>query len=250
MASIRKRDLFKVLMRSFYIQSTWNPERLLGLGFGFCLIPIARRLFDDKKELINFLQRHLDFFNSHPYMATYALGAIASIEQQAVAKGWEDKRSISVFKTRIIGPLGAIGDTLFWQLIRPASGLLGIVLLSLFGFWGSIIYLVAYNLVHFYVRIKGLIKSYIKGFDIVRDLSLRGTKKYFQGMKILFSSFFGIAVAFFMTRIYQTPFSWAGVIVFLVSILVSSYIMRRPKITVDMLIIIVICSSIIIGLMV
>ncbi|UCE07709.1 MAG: PTS mannose/fructose/sorbose transporter family subunit IID, partial [bacterium] len=177
MGQIRKIDLLKVLLRSLYIQSTWNSERLLGLGFCFCLIPIARRLFNSKEELVNFLQRHLDFFNSHPYMATYALGAIANIEEQAIVKKWEDKRPISVFKTRVIGPLGAIGDIFFWQLIRPALGVLGIVLLFLIGIWGTVNYLIVYNAIHFFVRIKGLVDSYSKGFDIVRDLSLRGTQK-------------------------------------------------------------------------
>jgi PTS system mannose-specific IID component len=250
MGQIRKIDLFKVLLRSFYIQSTWNPERLLGLGFCFCLIPIARRLFNSKKELIDFLQRHLDFFNSHPYMATYALGAITNIEEHAIIKKWEDKRPISIFKNRVIGPLGAIGDILFWQLIRPALGVFGIILLWTLGVWGSIFYLIIYNIAHFAVRIKGLVDSYSKGFDIVRILSLRGTQKYLNMLKYTFAFFLGIEVVIIISKILNEASTWKGVLVFSISTIVTYLLVRRQNITVDLLIIIIVCSSIILGLVI
>jgi PTS system mannose-specific IID component len=250
MGQIRKRDLFRVLLRSFYIQSTWNAERLLGLGFCFGLIPIARRLFNSKAELIDFLQRHLDFFNSHPYMATYALGAIANIEEQAYIKKWEDKRPISVFKTRVMGPLGAIGDTLFWQLIRPILGVVGIVLVAIIGTWGAVVYLLVYNLIHFTVRIKGLVESYSKGFDIVRDLSMRKTQKYFRIMKYIFASILGGGTAIIINKMVYEPSSWKGVLTFAISLIVSFLLVRRQKINIDLLIVIIICSSIILGLVI
>lgn len=250
MAQITKLDIIKIFFRSFYIQSTWNAERLLGLGFCFCLIPVARRLFHRESDVIDFLNRHLDFFNSHPYMATYALGAVAHIEQQAILKDWKDKRPITVFKARIVGPLGAIGDTLFWQIVRPAFGVFAIALLFLVGIWGSLAYLVLYNLPHFYVRIHGLLSSYNKGFDIVRDLSLRGAKKYIDGFKYFASVLLGIVAVIVIHRIADTAFSWIGAIIFLISGLITYYSMRRPKLTIDMLIIFVIFSSIILGLMV
>lgn len=250
MGQIRTRDLFRVLLRSFYIQSTWNSERLLGLGFCCCLIPIARRLFNSKEELIDFLQRHLDFFNSHPYMATYALGAVANIEEQAYIKKWEDKRPISIFKTRVMGPLGAIGDTLFWQLIRPILGFVGIVLLAIIGAWGTVIYLLLYNFIHLAVRIKGLVESYLKGFDIVRDLSMRRTQKYFSIMKNMFASVLGGGIAIIMNKLVYEPSSWQGILVFSISLIVSFLLVRRQKINIDLLIVIIVCSSIILGLVI
>lgn len=250
MAQITKLDVIKIFFRSFYIQSTWNAERLLGLGFCFCLIPVARRLFHSESDVIDFLNRHLSFFNSHPYMATYALGAVANIEQQAILKEWKDKRPITVLKERTVGPLGAIGDTLFWQIFRPAFGVLAIALLFLLGIWGSFIYLILYNIPHLYVRIRGLLAGYTKGFDIVRDLSLRGAKKYFDGIKYVASLLLGIEAVIVIHKIADTPFSWIGAIIFLISGSITYYSMRRPKLTIDMLIIFIIFSSIILGLMV
>ena len=79
MKRIRKRDLIKILFRSFYVQEAWNYERMLALGFCFCLVSIVRRLFNDKQKQSEFLMLHLAFFNSHPYMVSYALGAIANL---------------------------------------------------------------------------------------------------------------------------------------------------------------------------
>lgn len=250
MGQIRKIDLLKILLRSFYIQSAWNAERLLGLGFGFCLIPVARRLFRDRKSISFFMQRHLDFFNSHPYLATYALGAIAAIEQQALVRSWDDTRSISLFKTRIIGPLGAIGDTLFWQLIRPACGLLGVVLLLVCGWCGAISFFILYNLLHFSIRIRGVFSGFAKGFDIVRELSLRGTKKYFQIMKYLFSILCGGGIAIVAAKSYQQESSLAGPVVFAAAMIISALMLRKTRLSVDMLVVIVIMSAIMIGLMI
>ena len=166
MARIRKRDLVNIFFRSFFIQAAWSYERMLGLGFCYCLIPIARRLFKDRKKQAAFLKRHLDFFNSHPYMANYSLGAVANIEQQAILKNWDDIRPVEVFKKRVIGPLGSIGDTLFWQLLLPFFGALGVLMLIGFKTWGALFFLLFYNFFHLFIRFRGLVKSYKKGFDI------------------------------------------------------------------------------------
>lgn len=250
MGLIRKTDLIKVLLRSFYIQGSWNPERLLALGFCFCMIPIARRLMNSKAELTEFLQRHLDFFNSHPYMVTYALGAVTNIEEQAIVKRWDDKRPIGVLKNRIIGPLGAIGDILFWQLIRPALGLLTICLLWIFGVWASGFYLVAYNFAHFTVQFKGLFDSYAKGFDVVRILSMRGLQKYLNPLKNIFAGLLGAELVVLMKKIQLETNSWRAIAIFASAALFSFLVVRRQRITIDLLVIIVICGSIIIGLVI
>jgi len=122
--------------------------------------------------------------------------------------------------------------------------------LLLIGLWGAVVYLIVYNLTHFSVRIKGLIDSYSKGFDIVRDLSLRGAQKYFRILKYAFSSLLAIEIVIVISKIIHTPFSWSGSFVFVISMLISFFIMRRQKITIDLLIVIVVCSSIIIGLII
>ena len=249
MARIRKRDLINVFFRSFYIQAAWNYERMLGLGFCYCLIPIAKRLFKDDQKQVEFLKRHIGFFNSHPYMSGYALGAVANIEQQALLKNWEDSKPVDVFKKRIIGPLGAIGDTLFWQLLLPGLAILGVISLYLFNQWGALAFLFIYNFIHIFIRFRGLIKSYWKGFDIIRDLSLRGTKRYFQILKSIISFLLGFVILFVFFRIFHVEHEIKGTIVFFVSIIFSFFMMRKRRLTIDLMVVIVILGSIIMGLL-
>ncbi len=248
MKHIRKRDLVAVFFRTFLVQAAWNYERMLGLGFCFCLIPIAKRLFSDKHKQVDFLKRHLSFFNSHPYMVTYALGAIANIEQQAITKKWDDRHPIKVFKKRIIGPLGAIGDTFYWKLLLPAAATLGVTLLFFFELWGVIVFLIFYNIFHIYGRIRGLVLSYQNGFDIIRNLSIRGTKKVSQIMNYLINLALGIEIVAVTAKITKSGYQFKGAYVFIISAFISFLIMRKERISVDLLLIISIISSIIVGL--
>ena len=116
---------YNIFIRSFFIQAAWNFKSLLSIGWTFSLLPIAKKLIKDEQQYMSFLNRHLSFFNAHPYIASYALGAIARLEEECAKS--EDKKyeQIEKFKNAIIGPLGAIGDQLFWAVIKPASIIVG-----------------------------------------------------------------------------------------------------------------------------
>ncbi len=249
MNRIRKRDLIKILFRTFYIQGTWNYERMLGLGLCFCMIPVARRICQDETELRNFLYRHLDFFNAHPYMASYALGALTRLEEQAIFQKWDDKRPITIFKERICGPLGAIGDALFWQFVKPFSAIIGVIMSLMFGFIGVIIFLVIFNIPHIYFRIDGIFKGYFKGFDIIRDLSISGTRKYFSRLNLIMSIFLGFLTVVAGYWIYTEGHGKTGVFVYIPMVFLSAGLTYGKKLSMIMNIAIMISISILIGLM-
>lgn len=250
MLRIRKRDLIKVFLRSLYVQATWNYERMLSLGICYSLIPIAKRLYPEKEKQIQFLKRHLHFFNSHPYMTTFALGAIATIEQQAIIKNWDDLSPIEIFKKRIVGPLGAIGDTFFWQLLLPLTGSFAVAGLVLLKAWGAAAFFLIFNVCHFYVMIKGLSLGYKKGFDVISDLSFRGTRKIFKVVNYMFSAAMGIELVCLLAKISKSQYTWKGMVVFAASVILSFFVMRRQKLSIDFLLVIVILCSLIIGLII
>ena len=250
MQRIRKRDLAKVFFRSFFSQAAFNQERMLGLGFCFAIMPVARRLYEKNKEKsIDFFMRHIEFFNSHPFMITYALGAVANLEQQAILKRWENLRPIEVFKKRVIGPLGAIGDTLFWKFYLPMTSLLGVTLGWIYGIVGAIVFLILFNLGHLTIRIRGVVRGYKKGFDIIRDLSLRGTKKYFAIMEKVFAVLSALALLVFLHSFKAMSHSLVGASVFIMASIFSFFTNKRSKFTVELQLVIVILAAIIIGLM-
>lgn len=250
MVRIRKRDLVRVLARAFYIQGAWNFERMLGLGLCFCLIPIAQRICRTKEELISFLQRHLDFFNAQPYMASYALGALTKLEEQAIRQKWNDKRPITIFKERVSGPLGAIGDTLFWQLLKPLSACIGIILTLVIGWVGILIAFIFYNTFHLYVRIMGIYEGYKQGFDIIRKLSIRGSQKYITLIRSILNGMVGVlfVVACYWSSTQQ--YGLKGLILFVAMVIFSIGLTSRKKLSIELSIIIILSISITVGLMI
>ena len=65
---LTKRDRFNVMWHSQFLQGSWNYERMQNGGYAYSMIPALRKLYPDKKDLSAALQRHLVFFNTHPYL--------------------------------------------------------------------------------------------------------------------------------------------------------------------------------------
>lgn len=190
--NIRKLDILLVFLRSFFLQSVWNYRSLISVGFGICLFPIMQRLYQDVSSRKAFLQRHLKFFNAHPYMASYALGVSIRLEE-AFARGDDEAcNKLERVKELLASVLGAVGDRLFWFTIKPFSLIIGIcglflsktalqVTISL------IITFLVYNVPHIYLRLKGILEGYEYGMEIYR----RFNKQRFRRISNMYI-YFGI----------------------------------------------------------
>ncbi|MFA5161998.1 MAG: PTS system mannose/fructose/sorbose family transporter subunit IID [Elusimicrobiales bacterium] len=119
----------KIFLRSFLIQAGWNDQRMQNMGFAFAIYPALAALYKGR-ELCAGMKRHLGFFNTHPFMAGFALGLAARLEEQGALSGQpHDTARVEAIKSAVAPPLGAIGDRFFWAALRPAS--LSISLLAL-----------------------------------------------------------------------------------------------------------------------
>jgi mannose/fructose/N-acetylgalactosamine-specific phosphotransferase system component IID len=171
------KKFIPIFIRSFFIQAVWNFKSLLSIGWTFSLIPVGKSIFKDEVRYKKFLYRHLSFFNAHPYFASFALGAIAKLEEDFKRSGEDDSGKIEKFKNAMIGPLGAVGDQLFWAVIKPACilvGFLGVLIMPelyqklIFIF----IFLILYNIPHIYIRYIGIARGYGEGLSIYRKLNM------------------------------------------------------------------------------
>lgn len=143
-----------MLLRSFTVQGSWNYETLIGAGFAFTLVPALRTVHaGDAKALQESIVRHSAIFNSHPYLATIAAGAVARLEADGVDPGVVDR-----FKSAVRGSLGSLGDRLIWMAWRPTALLLGICLLLAGVVWWAAVggFLIVYNGLHLLLRSWGL----------------------------------------------------------------------------------------------
>ncbi len=194
-ALVRKSDLWRVWWRSFFIQGSWNFERMLALGFCFALIPVAKRVARNDQRRVAFLQRHLQFFNTHPFTALLVLGAVAKLEQSALRQKWQEDRPIRLFKERLCGPLGAIGDTLFWARAKPIAAMIGVIVAMHAGWWAVPLFLVVYNLPHLWFRAHALFQGFREGFDVVRRISVRRFQPLADRLALAGAAVLGVVMA-------------------------------------------------------
>ncbi len=123
MAELRGRDLARCFVRSLALQGSWSFAGMQSLGFAYALEPALRRIHGEGPELRRATERHLDFFNTHPFLAAAILGAVIRMEQEGA--GPEELRR---FKRALMGPCGAMGDSFFWGAVKP------LLVLAVFGF--------------------------------------------------------------------------------------------------------------------
>jgi mannose PTS system EIID component len=157
--------LAKVFLRSFLLQASWNFERLQNLGVLYALAP-ALRFFYRGEELVAAGRRHLEYFNTHPFMASPVLGAILDLEQKG-SRGEAQQVGVQDFKRMVMAPYAAIGDAFFWGALRPLAA--GVALFFAFkgSLWAPVVYLLLFNIPHLWFRVVGLLQGYIRGLRIV-----------------------------------------------------------------------------------
>ena len=186
--------LWRVLWRSFFIQATFNHERLQNLGFAYCMMPALRKLYQGE-ALRHAVTRHLLPFNSHPYLDSILLGVSIHLEEQAAAGQLTSPEIISRFKSGMSTTMAAIGDPLFWHSLKPMCAAIGITAAVAHAPWAPIIFLVLYNLVHLIVRIYGLFLGYFDGTKACERLERLHPTHLADRMQQIAAFFLGISSA-------------------------------------------------------
>lgn len=79
---LTKSERRKVMWRSQLLQGSWNYERMQNGGWVYSLIPALKKLYPGQEESKAALQRHLEFFNTHPYVAAPILGVTLALEEE------------------------------------------------------------------------------------------------------------------------------------------------------------------------
>jgi PTS system mannose-specific IID component len=158
-----------IFLRLFAVQGSWNYETMLGNGIAFAVEPALRLLPGgrDGAAYRSALARQGGYFNSHPYLASVAVGALARAELDG-----ESPERIERFRTACCGPLGSVGDRLVWAGWLPACSLLA---LGAFGLGASaagvvLLFLGSYNAGHLALRIWGLRAGYRDGLRVAHTL--------------------------------------------------------------------------------
>ncbi|MEN6621326.1 MAG: PTS system mannose/fructose/sorbose family transporter subunit IID [Smithella sp.] len=171
---MKKKVLLKIFLRSFFIHAALNFRRMQNLGFAMALIPLIREWNLARPEAEKFLTRHLQMFNTHPYLSAAIIGSVVNMEE-AQDKGSSSSEDTVTIKKILAGPYAAIGDAFFWSALRPFAAILSCVLAYLGYVIAPLAFLIIYTPVHIWVRMTSFFGSYQKGkqgVEFIRSLNL------------------------------------------------------------------------------
>ena len=80
-SGMKRHDLINVFLRSLFIQVSLNFRGMQNLGFAFAIVPVVSRFRNDKPRIAGMLARHLQSFNTHPYLAGSIIGSVVRLEE-------------------------------------------------------------------------------------------------------------------------------------------------------------------------
>lgn len=144
---LSKKDRLAVAWRSTFLQGSWNYERMQNGGLVYSMIPAIKKLYTTKEDRSAALKRHLEFFNTHPYLASPVLGVTLALEEERANGAPVDDVTIQGVKVGMMGPLAGVGDPVFWFTVRPMLGALGASLALSGNILGPILFFLLWNII-------------------------------------------------------------------------------------------------------
>ena len=182
---LSKSDRQKVWWRSTFLQGSWNYERMQNLGWAYALIPAIKKLYTSKEDRAAALKRHLEFFNTHPYVAAPIIGVTLALEEERANGAEIDDTAIQGVKIGMMGPLAGVGDPVFWFTVRPILGALGASLAMAGNIVGPLLFFFGWNIIRMAFLWYTQELGYKAGSEITKDLSGGIIQKITKGASIL-----------------------------------------------------------------
>ena len=183
--TLSKKERLSVALRSTFLQGSWNYDRMQNGGWAFSIIPAIKKLYKTEEERSAALKRHLEFFNTHPYVASPVIGVTLALEEERANGAEVDDAAIQGVKVGMMGPLAGVGDPVFWFTVRPILGALGASLAMTGNILGPILFFVLWNVIRWGFMWYTQEFGYKAGAKITEDLSGGLLQKVTKGASIL-----------------------------------------------------------------
>ena len=182
---LTKQDRFSVAWRHQFLQGSWNYERMQNGGWCYSIIPAIKKLYTNKEDQIAALKRHLEFYNTHPYVSAPVMGVTLALEEERANGAAIDDQAIQGVKVGMMGPLAGVGDPVFWFTARPIIGALGASLAMSGSIVGPLLFFIVWNVMRFAFLWYTQEFGYRVGTQITNDLSGGLLGKITSGATIL-----------------------------------------------------------------
>ena len=182
---LTKKERLSVAMRHQFLQGSWNYERMQNGGWAFSIIPAIKKLYPNKEDQIEALKRHLEFYNTHPYVSAPVMGVTLALEEERANGAQVDDAAIQGVKVGMMGPLAGVGDPVFWFTLRPILGALGASFALSGSIMGPLLFFVAWNVIRIAFLWYTQEFGYKVGTSIAQDMSGGILGKITSGASIL-----------------------------------------------------------------
>ncbi|WP_411169664.1 PTS system mannose/fructose/sorbose family transporter subunit IID [Clostridium sp. MB05] len=174
-----KKTLNKMVWRSLFLQASFNYERMQAAGWLYGILPGLEKIHTDKDDLSKSMKHNLEFFNTHPFLVTFVMGIILSLEQQKA-----DTNTIRAVRVAAMGPLGGIGDAIFWFTLVPITAGITANMAINGSLAGPILFLLIFNAVQFGIRYWLMHWSYNLGSKAI-DILTQNAKEFTRSASML-----------------------------------------------------------------
>ena len=183
--TLSKKDRQAVAWRHQFLQGSWNYERMQNGGWCYAMVPAIKKLYSTKEEQAAALERHMEFYNTHPYVSAPVIGVTLALEEDRANGEKIDDAAIQGVKVGMMGPLAGVGDPVFWFTIRPILGALGASMALSGNILGPILFFVLWNVIRMAFLWYTQEFGYKVGTEITTDLSGGLLGKITEGASIL-----------------------------------------------------------------
>lgn len=183
--TLSKKDRMDVCWRHQFLQGSWNYERMQNGGWCYSIIPAIKKLYKTEEDRAAALKRHLEFYNTHPYVSAPVMGVTLALEEERANGMPVDDQTVQGVKVGMMGPLAGVGDPVFWFTLRPILGALGASLALSGSIVGPLLFFVVWNLVRIAFLWYTQEFGYKVGTSIAKDMSGGLLGKVTEGASIL-----------------------------------------------------------------
>lgn len=152
-SKITKKDFWKTFWHSCTLDAAWNYERQQHIMFCYTMIPILKRLYENKTpEMAEALKRHMEFMACTPHIVTLLAGITGTLEEQNAKDSDFDASTISAVKTSLMGPMAGLGDSFFWGTLLTIAVGVGVSFAQEGSILGPILFVLIINVPGFLSR--------------------------------------------------------------------------------------------------
>ena len=199
---ITDRDFLGAFLRIWALQTAENFERMQALGYVYTIGPILKKLHGEGDRFVDSLKRHLEFFNTQPYLAAPIMGVTIALEEQMANDEPVSADAVNSIKAGLMGPFAGIGDSVFWFTLNPIFIALGASMAMKGNLLGPVVYFVLANSVAAAMYWYGIRLGYKSGVNFITQAK-GSLERLTTAMSIMGLTMVGCMTAAFIT--VETP---------------------------------------------